>query len=310
MPAGAAHRFVDGVENLTAANVNQLDQGANVYHSPDGGLNYRVSAGRVWLQGPGVPVRFDYAGVATDQVLTPSVTTYLWIDNAGALASNETGWPEVPHVPLAEVVTDGSTVSSVTDRRPSLVLPGSVDRRQLVSGTYVGPSSLAPATTMGLTAETIYGIPFEIMGRTSIDRIAVEVTTLDVGSLIRLGLYREHASNQGKPGAQLEDLGTVSGTTTGIKPLVVTPDRWLAPGRYYVALVADSAVLNFRATAQGSRADLGWPGAAADFAAGTATSHWRGANGGQATSAALPDPFPVSPVAVADDVPFLAFRIA
>ena len=305
---GAAHRFIDESGNLTAANVNQLDQGANVYQSPDGGLNYRVSTGRVWLGGPGVATRFDFAGEASDQSVSPNVTTYVYLDQAGALQDNETGFPETPHVALAEVVSDGTTVTSITDRRPSLALPGSTDPRLLVTGLYFGPSLLAPATVVGLTAETLYGIPIPVLGRTAVDRIAVEVTTNDAGSALRLGLYRESTSAQGKPGALLEDLGTISGATTGVKALVVTPDRWLAAGRYFIGLVADSAVLRFRATAQGSVAALGW--AAAGFTAGLAQTHWRGANGGNAAAAALPDPFPASPVVVSDDVPFGALRVA
>jgi len=125
MATGAAWRFDDDNDsaNLTAANVNSLDVGGNVYHRAAGGLFVNVSALIYWLMTSGKPVRTTYAGVA-DQAVTQSDTNYVYINAAGSLVVNTTGFPTdtTGHIPLAEVVASATTVTSITDRRPKICL--------------------------------------------------------------------------------------------------------------------------------------------------------------------------------------------
>ena len=78
MTIGASEFFQDNVTNLDAAVLNTIDSGLSVHHSPTGLLNYKISAGSVWLSG----VLFNFAA-SGDIVPSPSVTTSVWIDQAG-----------------------------------------------------------------------------------------------------------------------------------------------------------------------------------------------------------------------------------
>lgn len=81
---------------------------------PSAALTIKVSAG-TFRKSDGTLV--SYAGVSS-QVVTASATTWLWLTDAGVLATG-TGFPAsgTPHVRLAVVVAGGSTITSVTDAR-------------------------------------------------------------------------------------------------------------------------------------------------------------------------------------------------
>jgi hypothetical protein len=294
MALGASVRQVDNATDLDAANLNTLDDGGNVYHSPNGGLNFRITAATLRLRDR----RFDFAEVVADQAATASVTTYVFVDQAGALATNVTGFPaDAPHIPLAEVASSGSAITGITDRRTRLELPGGTDWRAWRAGRFYAQRREIPGGTITLTADTLYGIPFAVHSWAAIDRIAVEVTTLDGGSAIRLGLYAESLTVRGEPGVLLEDLGTVSSGTTGIKSLTISPTRNLAPGLYFIAVISSSAVTALRAYTAADSADLGWPGGTSDLLAGSVDAMWRGAGGANDEAASFPDPFPATPTA-------------
>lgn len=123
MTDGASRRFVDNEDQLSASNLNSLDIGGNVYVSPNGGLNVRVTAMR--LRNISVPENdIDYAGAATDQAVTDSTTNYVYLLISGGtptLTINTSGFPnyvsQQDFVPLATVVTSGGAVTSVNDKR-------------------------------------------------------------------------------------------------------------------------------------------------------------------------------------------------
>lgn len=293
MALGAAARVVDNDTDLDAANLNELDDGCNVYHSPNGGLNFRVTAGSVRLKDR----FFAFAEVVADQAATVSVTTFVFLDQAGALQTNITGFPVEAHIPLAEVASSGSAITGITDRRARLVLPGSVDERTWRTGRFYTNREEAPSTVITLAADTLFGLPFHIHEDTPIDRIAVEVTTADGGATIRLGLYAESLTVRGEPGVLLEDLGTISAATTGMKTLTVSPTRRLPPGRCFVALISSSVVVEFRAHLALLAANMGWPGGTSDLLAASLDAAWRGSLAGNDEAASLPDPFPSTPTA-------------
>jgi hypothetical protein len=125
MPDGAAHRFDDSLDtgNLSAANVNSLDPGGNVYEEQTA-LQVAVTAVRYVKQASlgGAWSIVDYAG-ATGQAVTASNTNYIYLAPAGTLTINTTGFPATQHLPLAEVVCDASAITSITDKRPHLTMP-------------------------------------------------------------------------------------------------------------------------------------------------------------------------------------------
>jgi stage V sporulation protein SpoVS len=114
-----ATRFVDNTTPLSAANINALDRGGNVYQSAVGGLKVDISAVRVRETGTG---DIDYAG-ATEQAVTGSATNRVFLNSSGTLVIQTGAFPSYPgtiYYPLAEVVTDGSGVTSITDKRIAL----------------------------------------------------------------------------------------------------------------------------------------------------------------------------------------------
>lgn len=254
MPTGAAHRFSDTNQpaggNLTADNVNSLDAGLNVYVSPTGGLFVRVSPGVIWRVFAGAATRSNNAGQTVDLAVDPSATSYIYLDADGVVTKGS-AWPTTPHLPLAEVVASGSAITSITDRRPRHVLyaeggpaapgPG------YTAGDYHGARPHGGSDVRTLTADTLYLLQVDVVRRVTIDRLAVEVTTLHA-SLARLGIYPEGATPGSPAGATLlQDGGTFSVGTTGVKESTVA--LTLQPGRYFIALVAGNATAAFRAYA-------------------------------------------------------------
>jgi hypothetical protein len=81
--------------------------------SPSASLNVRVAAGTFANQAGTAYV--TYAGTAS-QAIPASSTRKLWLTNAGVLTLGA-AYPSTAHVRLAQVVTGGTTVTSVTDER-------------------------------------------------------------------------------------------------------------------------------------------------------------------------------------------------
>lgn len=128
MPDGASYRFdpTDSPGNLSDANLNSLDDGGNVSRTPGQLLQVEVSALRYW-KGSTVDIEIiDYAG-ATGQAVAPSTTNYVYLNAAGSLVIDAIGFPAAPtqSIPLAEVVTSLTTITSITDKRPKIAMKGS-----------------------------------------------------------------------------------------------------------------------------------------------------------------------------------------
>lgn len=77
----------------------------------------------------------------------------------------------------------------------------------------------AAFTTSATTTNTIIATPLFLPPGETINRIGVEVTTLQAGGDIRLGLYED---DNGVPGDLILDAGTVSTATTGNKEITIS----------------------------------------------------------------------------------------
>ena len=317
MPQGSTWRFkgaTDPTPNLDDAKVNSLDAGGNVYESPNGGLNVRISGATLWAWNRGADA---YAGEATDYAVAPSSTVYIFAEpdtttGAWRTGSNTTGWPTTRHVPLAVVSTGGATVAGIADARPRIAgqtwgaPPSPVYR----SGGYYG-QELASASTQAVLAagvDTLVALPWAAGRALGIDRIAIDIQAAGgAGELARLGLYGEDPATPGYPGPLLEDLGTVLIDAIGAKALVVAPTRRLERGRVFPCLVTDSATALIRSYPNAVGAPLGLD--PTDLSIGLHT--YVGALGVQAVAAALPASFPLgATVSGPAAVPCLAFRVA
>jgi len=92
-------------------------------------------------------------------------------------------------------------------------------------------------TTLALTANRLYALPFLISGTHTFIRIAIAVSTLLAGTA-RLGIY-SNTTGDVYPNALILDAGEVSTSTTGLKEIVI---NWSpTPGLYWLSLVSSVA---------------------------------------------------------------------
>lgn len=121
--------------------------GVTAKETPSSTLNVTVAAGR-FQKSDGTEV--SYAGTAS-QAMTASQTNYVYLTDAGTLTVNTSGFPATVHLPLAVVVTGGSTVTSITDRRPVYRTVGSDSQPYLplAGGTMTDGANIAVGTTTG-----------------------------------------------------------------------------------------------------------------------------------------------------------------
>ena len=102
-----------------------------------------------------------------------------------------------------------------------------------VTGQWIRPNQNSITTTTSTAAaDTLYAIPLPILASTTVDRIALDVTTLAVGSA-RLGIYSSLSS--GHPGALVLDAGTVDTGTTGLKEIIIS--QALSAGLHWTVVV-------------------------------------------------------------------------
>jgi hypothetical protein len=104
--------------NANAAQLDAMEPMASLAVAttevPSASLNVKVAPG-VFTASNGLHV--GYAGVAS-LAMTASATNYLYLNDAGILAVNTTGWPTgTMHVRLATVVAGVSTINSVNGQR-------------------------------------------------------------------------------------------------------------------------------------------------------------------------------------------------
>ncbi len=130
------------------------------------------------------------------------------------------------------------------------------------TGRFYNSQLLTGTTTFTVTTNILYGVPIYVPTPTTYTSINIEVTTLSVGNLIRLGIYNDGG---GVPTTLVLDAGTISTTTTGGKTIAIS--QALGAGWFWLAAVANSSVPVVRAASQTNA--LGWLG----FTSGTDTTN-------------------------------------
>lgn len=144
----------------------------------------------------------------------------------------------------------------------------------------------------------IHALPFVVARKITLDRIAIEITTLLNPSNIRLGIYNNGTNLY--PGSLLLDAGVVSGATTGVKAIII--NQALTKGIYWLTYVADASP-TVRAVANALWTPLGI-GNATSFA-GAAVAHEA-----THTYGVLLDPFPTAGADILGNCPLIGVRIA
>lgn len=173
---------------------------------------------------------------------------------------------------------------------------------------YVAGMSNATALTTGSPAiNTLIAIPFVAPRGGSVDRLGVEVTTLNATGVMRVGIYSATSDTNLYPSALVtgSDPAQLTATTAGVKahtfgtPLVIT-----AGTLYWFAYTAGTAAVAIRALAVGGMEPILGVGATIGAAPGVGLSVAR-------AFAALPATFPASAAAVtAAPIPAIACRFS
>lgn len=98
----------------------------------------------------------------------------------------------------------------------------------LPSGRYV--TTPGSVSTMTPANNTKYAFPFTVYASTAFSAIGINVSTLQAGSTVRLGVYADDGT--GKPGNLVFDAGTVDSSSTGMKEIAIT--QTLPAGTYWL----------------------------------------------------------------------------
>lgn len=108
----------------------------------------------------------------------------------------------------------------------------------LAPNSYYFASSPTSAGTSTLTTNNLRLTPWVVPNSVTLIRIGAEVTTVgDVGSVFRMGLYRDDGS--GKPGARVLDAGTIPTDAVAVRELTI--NTALQPGIYWIGGVVQGA---------------------------------------------------------------------
>lgn len=102
---------------------------------------------------------------------------------------------------------------------------------------YTSPSTGAALTTGAGTVNVLRAIPFVVSKATTIDQMAINVTTAGAGGAgkARVGIYNDNGNNY--PGSLVVDAGEAVTTSTGVKTFTTGMPVTLDPGLYWLTYV-------------------------------------------------------------------------
>jgi hypothetical protein len=104
------------------------------------------------------------------------------------------------------------------------------------SGQYYSHPSENATSTLVVSADTHYAIPFYVPVTTTFTKIGLSVGTAVASTECRMGIY---TNSSGEPGTRLVDSGVVSTASTGAKE--VTISSTLPPGWYHLTVLCNGA---------------------------------------------------------------------
>ena len=109
-----------------------------------------------------------------------------------------------------------------------------------IAGKYYNSDISCWGTTAntGTGVDTLCATPFIVSERTSFDRIAIDVNTAQLGSLLRIGIYYDDASTH-YPSTLLYGSAALSGGVAGKVEEIIAIT--LEPGLYWLAVNHDDA---------------------------------------------------------------------
>lgn len=114
-------------------------------------------------------------------------------------------------------------------------LPTMLEPQKSNNRYYSSPCTSAALTTATLAANTLYAMPLIVNRKTKFDNIIINVTTIGVGSSIRVGIYNDVNLY---PQNLIVDAGIQSSATTGVKNYSIAIT--LESGVYWLVCVSNA----------------------------------------------------------------------
>lgn len=115
------------------------------------------------------------------------------------------------------------------------------------SGAWISTAQNASAaTTVARLANTQYYSPWWCPMSVTLDRIAVQVTTLQASANARIGIYS--SGTDGGPGSLLVDAGEIDCSTTGVKTLTIS-QAVVGATYYWLSMANETASVSYQAVA-------------------------------------------------------------
>jgi hypothetical protein len=174
-------------------------------------------------------------GVSVQAAVGPCTTSQV-IVGAGASAD-----PACGAVPAAALPSAAPGLGKVTAWRGGYV-----------TGRYYIGEATNLNSTLAMAANTVYFIPVVVGETHTFDRIAVNVTATGTAVNLRPAIYNAAG---GVPTSLVADGGNISASGTGL--VAATISQALAPGIYWLAIVADGTVtITATSSTQGSAAQF------------------------------------------------------
>lgn len=262
--SNTAIQFQDEGVNLgTTGTVNTVDfTGAGVTASRSGDkVTVSISAG---------------GGGGSPAILVEGGAERKVSDMTALTAANAVGADLLPIVDVSDT-TDAATGTNKKFTLSSF-FPNTLPKGSTLNRFHTNSPVAGNTTTAVLSSTLIRAHPFYVPFHTTIDKIAIEITTGTSG-LIRLGIYQDDGN--GSPSALLVDGGELTVTA----PAVLTSDISLtvSPGLYWLAYSTNTAN-TARAITGAQTYAVGFPSTIGNATMANAVQAYR-------SYAALPDPF-------------------
>ncbi|MHB0992630.1 MAG: hypothetical protein ACYC0M_15335 [Burkholderiales bacterium] len=191
------------------------------------GLTYGYLGGNIYTNGA------DVAIAAGTVALTASATNYIQRTAQGGVSVNTTGFT-TGLIPMATVATSASTITTITDNRPSAYSP---QGRQVVNVGAPTGTSVSTATTGGTLAAATYGYRVSAVYPWGESAASLEMTVATTGTTSEntihwtLPAQATAAKIYGRTsGAELLITTVLAGTTSYVDTGSVTPSGALPTG--------------------------------------------------------------------------------
>lgn len=140
--------------------------------------------------------------------------------------------------------TDGTNWRSLARR--DFDLSGYKTRGATLNQWYTSPNTGTALGTGAPTVNRLRAIPFVVSKITTIDAMAINVTTIGTASNARIGIYADNGNNY--PGTLVADAGAAITTTVGVKTYTTNLPVTLDTGLYWLVHTSDgSAAATLRA---------------------------------------------------------------